>query len=78
MRTKLCGEVSENDIGKEVRLCGWCNSYRNHGGVVFIDLRDFSGVVQLVFDPSASLQPTPPSPTASTALSLAGAMWPPQ
>ena len=52
MRTKLCGEVSENDIGKEVRLCGWCNSYRNHGGVVFIDLRDFSGIVQLVFDPN--------------------------
>lgn len=52
MRTKLCAEVSENDIGKEVRLCGWCNTYRDHGGIIFIDLRDFSGIVQLVFDPA--------------------------
>ncbi len=54
MRTHLCSEVSERDIGKEVRLCGWCNTYRDHGGIIFIDLRDFSGIVQLVFDPQSS------------------------
>lgn len=53
MRTHLCSEVSERDIGKEVRLCGWCNTYRDHGGIIFIDLRDFSGIVQLVFDPQS-------------------------
>lgn len=54
MRTHLCNEVSVSDIGKEVRLCGWCNTYRDHGGIIFIDLRDFSGIVQLVFDPQSS------------------------
>ncbi len=53
LRTKLCAEVGVQDIGQEVRLCGWCNTYRDHGGVIFIDLRDFSGIVQLVFDPSS-------------------------
>lgn len=53
MRSHLCNEVSVSDIGKEVRLCGWCNTYRDHGGIIFIDLRDFSGIVQLVFDPQS-------------------------
>lgn len=51
MRTHLCAELDEKDIGKEVWLCGWTNSYRDHGGVIFIDLRDKSGLVQLVADP---------------------------
>ncbi len=51
MRTHYNTEVSENDIGKEVQLCGWVNSRRDHGGVVFIDLRDKTGLVQLVCDP---------------------------
>jgi len=51
LRTHYNTEVSENDIGKEVRLCGWVNSRRDHGGVVFIDLRDKTGLVQLVCDP---------------------------
>lgn len=51
MRTHLCAEINENNIGEEVRLCGWCNSYRDHGGVVFLDLRDKSGLIQLVCDP---------------------------
>lgn len=49
-RTHLCGEVNESLVGQEVLVCGWCNSYRDHGGVVFIDLRDNSGLVQLVCD----------------------------
>lgn len=49
-RTHLCGEVNESLVGQEVLVCGWSNSYRDHGGVVFIDLRDNSGLVQLVCD----------------------------
>lgn len=54
LRTHLCAELGVNDIGAEVKLCGWCNTYRDHGGVIFIDLRDFSGIIQLVFDPNSS------------------------
>lgn len=52
-RTHLCAEIDKECIGQEVRVCGWCNSYRDHGGVVFLDLRDKSGIVQLVCDPSS-------------------------
>ena len=52
MRTHYNTEVSENDIGKEVKLCGWVNSRRDHGGVIFIDLRDKTGLIQLVCDPN--------------------------
>ncbi|PAF41842.1 aspartate--tRNA ligase [Helicobacter sp. 11S03491-1] len=52
LRTHLCSDLNEKDIGKEVVLCGWCNTYRDHGGVVFIDLRDKSGLIQLVCDPA--------------------------
>ncbi|MDE6886108.1 MAG: aspartate--tRNA ligase [Helicobacteraceae bacterium] len=54
LRTHLCSELNENDIAKEVQLCGWCNTYRDHGGVIFIDLRDKSGIIQLVCDPNSS------------------------
>ncbi|OQX75102.1 MAG: aspartate--tRNA ligase [Campylobacteraceae bacterium 4484_4] len=54
MRSDYCAELSESDIGREVALCGWANSYRDHGGVIFIDLRDKSGLVQLVCDPADS------------------------
>lgn len=54
MRTHYNTELSTNDIGKEVALCGWCNSYRDHGGIIFIDLRDKSGIIQLVADPSSN------------------------
>ena len=47
-RTHLCGEVSEKDIGKEIRVAGWVENIRDHGGVKFVDLRDHYGVVQIV------------------------------
>ncbi len=49
-RTGMCQEVSEKDIGKSVTLMGWVNSRRNLGGLIFVWLRDRSGVIQLVFD----------------------------
>ncbi|MDR0762536.1 MAG: aspartate--tRNA ligase [Campylobacteraceae bacterium] len=55
MRSHYCAHLSENDIDKEVVLCGWANSYRDHGGVIFIDLRDNTGLIQLVCDPKDSI-----------------------
>ncbi|ANE33965.1 aspartyl-tRNA synthetase [Campylobacter hyointestinalis subsp. lawsonii CCUG 27631] len=54
MRSHYCTDLSSDDIGKKVQLCGWVNSYRDHGGVIFIDLRDRSGIIQLVCDPKDS------------------------
>lgn len=51
LRDKYCAEISENDIGKYVTVAGWVNKWRDHGGVIFIDLRDRTGIVQLVFNP---------------------------
>ncbi len=51
MRSQYCGLVDESLLGQEVTLCGWVNKRRDHGGVIFIDLRDREGLVQIVFDP---------------------------
>ena len=51
MRTEYCGLVTEALLGQTVTLCGWVNRRRDHGGVIFIDLRDREGYVQVVCDP---------------------------
>jgi aspartyl-tRNA synthetase len=52
LRTHYCTDINENNIGETVTVTGWVNSRRDHGGVVFIDLRDKGGLVQLVCDPA--------------------------
>ncbi|MCR9089761.1 aspartate--tRNA ligase [Algiphilus sp.] len=51
MRSHYCGQVDENLVDSEVTVCGWVHRRRDHGGVIFIDLRDREGIVQVVFDP---------------------------
>ena len=51
MRSNICGELRSKDIDSNVKLCGWVDRRRDHGGVIFIDLRDRSGTIQITLDP---------------------------
>ncbi len=50
----FCGELTVDQIGQSVQLCGWVDAYRDHGGLIFIHLRDRSGIVQIVFNPETT------------------------
>jgi aspartyl-tRNA synthetase len=51
MRSNYCGELNESFVDQEVQLCGWVHRRRDHGGVIFLDVRDREGIAQVVFDP---------------------------
>ena len=51
MRSHLCGQMRDSHLGEEVSLCGWVHRRRDHGGVIFLDVRDYTGIIQVVFDP---------------------------
>ena len=52
-RSHTCGALRDSDIGQDVRLSGWCHRIRDHGGLLFIDLRDHYGLTQCVADPDS-------------------------
>ena len=53
MRSHYCGEITAKNLDKEVTLCGWVHKRRDHGGVIFVDLRDIKGICQVVFNPDS-------------------------
>ena len=54
MRTHYCGQVGESSIGQTVTVAGWAHRRRDHGGVIFVDLRDREGLLQIVFNPDTA------------------------
>jgi aspartyl-tRNA synthetase len=54
MRSHYCGDLDASHVGHDVELCGWVHRRRDHGGVIFLDVRDRNGIVQVVYDPDAA------------------------
>ena len=50
MRTHYCGDLRRTHVGNIVEVCGWVHTHRNHGAVIFVDLRDHKGLLQVVFE----------------------------
>ena len=51
MKNYHCNQITENLLTQEIEISGWVSKRRDHGGIIFVDLRDYTGIVQLVFNP---------------------------
>ena len=71
-RTHFCGKVSREDIGKRIKTSGWIHSVRDHGGIIFIDLRDKTGLLQIVIDPKKNFYKTLEHWRLETVISFSG------
>jgi len=71
-RTHTCGQLRKADVGTQVRLSGWVNRRRDHGGLIFIDLRDHYGITQCVIEPDAAVFPTVDTARSEWVLTLTG------
>ena len=71
-RTHKCNELKISDVDKSVNLSGWVNRKRDHGGLLFIDLRDHYGLTQLVFDPDSKAFDIAEKITAETVIKISG------
>ena len=71
-RSHHCGELRASDVGQEVRVSGWVHVTRDHGGLVFIDLRDHYGVTQCVITPGQGAFADFSKPSAETVITVSG------
>ena len=51
MRSHYCGEITSKNLNEEITICGWIHKRRDHGGVIFLDVRDIKGICQAVINP---------------------------
>src|ERR1700748_522608 len=71
-RTHPCGQLRKTDVGQSVRLSGWVNRRRDHGGLIFIDLRDHYGITQCVIEPDGKAFPVVDTARSEWVLNLTG------